>query len=271
MSKKTIEEINAELQQELIPENEGYYGNLLIYVRTHSLIRNKQRSEELLLEILQDILEAQNQGVSAEDYFGKNPKQTADEIINQLPINLIDTVKMALTGLMVYLLIMFFPAMIDPDKGIDVGSYLICGLLAVAFAFFILKVFGHSVYRYQSKASSISLYLIIFAGLVCEILFVAFLSTPWVIFFSRTTGILLILFVTLFLISVFIREKDKAPWIPFIPLLAFYMIGGILLRINAFSHFLTTETGQLVLAGSLTVGLLVQALLLFVLNRKKSM
>lgn len=269
MIKTTLEETNAELQKELTAENEKYYGNLLIYVRAKSIIRDNQQSETLLLEILQDLLDAQNQGISAEEYFGKNPKQIADEIIKQLPIKLIDLEKVMLTGLVTYLLIMFIPTLIDPTKGIDLGRYLIVGLLTVIFAIFILKLLGHSVYCYQSKVSSLLFYTFILVGLVCGLLLMIFISTPLVITLNRTTGILFILLTGFILAALFIREKDKAPWIPFIPLLSVYLFGGILLRINDFSSFLNSKTGQLVIAASLIGALFIQALLMFLLNRKK--
>ena len=52
-----------------------------------AVFRDVKKSEELLLEVLRDILDAQEQGFSAEDYLGENPNKVADEIIKQLPIN----------------------------------------------------------------------------------------------------------------------------------------------------------------------------------------
>ncbi|WP_353895194.1 hypothetical protein [Pediococcus pentosaceus] len=34
-----------------------------------------------MLEILHDLIDAQNNGQNAEDYFGKNPQTLADEIL----------------------------------------------------------------------------------------------------------------------------------------------------------------------------------------------
>ena len=86
MKTNKIIERNAELQEHLTKENKKYYGNLLVYIRVMSLIRDEKKSEEMLLEILEDILEGQEHGQSAEYYLGKNPKQVADNIIKELPI-----------------------------------------------------------------------------------------------------------------------------------------------------------------------------------------
>lgn len=52
---------------------------MLGYVRLNSMGKNERQTEEMLLGILQDILEAQENGVSAQDYFAKLP--------NRLPMN----------------------------------------------------------------------------------------------------------------------------------------------------------------------------------------
>ena len=52
-----------------------------MYVRLNSMGKNERQTEEMLLGILQDILEAQQNGVSAQDYFGKAPKPIADELL----------------------------------------------------------------------------------------------------------------------------------------------------------------------------------------------
>ena len=65
MKTNKIIERNAELQEHLTKENKKYYGNLLVYIRVMSLIRDEKKSEEMLLEILEDILEGQEHGQSA--------------------------------------------------------------------------------------------------------------------------------------------------------------------------------------------------------------
>ena len=66
METKKIIERNAELQEKLEKPNKDYYGNLLVYIRIMSFIRDEKKSEELLLEILEDIVEGQSKGITAE-------------------------------------------------------------------------------------------------------------------------------------------------------------------------------------------------------------
>ena len=142
---------NAALQETLTKENNEYYGNLVIYVRVMSLFRDEKKSEELLLEVLHDILDAQNQGISAEQYFGKNPKKIADEIIKQLPINLLDTLKIFLSSLGIYSVICILPALILPEEGLDIGQFIVNGVYWFLFVVFGLWISGIGLYRFKDK------------------------------------------------------------------------------------------------------------------------
>lgn len=71
---------NNDLRKQLNPVNEKYYSSLLIYVRTAGLFYDDYEVESKLLEILQDIIDAQNDGSSAEEYFGQAPTDTANQL-----------------------------------------------------------------------------------------------------------------------------------------------------------------------------------------------
>ena len=82
-AKQLIEENNRKREQ-LTPENEKYYSDMLIYIRLQ-LTLSEQQSEEVLMEMLDHLLDGQNDGKSARDIFGDDPKGYADEIIQNLP------------------------------------------------------------------------------------------------------------------------------------------------------------------------------------------
>jgi uncharacterized membrane-anchored protein len=82
-AKHLIEENNRKREQ-LTPENEKYYSDMLIYIRLQ-LALSEQQSEEVLMEMLDHLLDGQNEGKTARDIFGDAPKQYADEIIQNLP------------------------------------------------------------------------------------------------------------------------------------------------------------------------------------------
>ncbi|MEX3620950.1 DUF1129 family protein [Viridibacillus arvi] len=81
--KKLISD-NNEKRKLLTKENEIYFDKLLVYIRAHLLLSERQ-SEEVLTEILDHLLLAQGEGKTASDVFGSNPKVYAEEIVRGLP------------------------------------------------------------------------------------------------------------------------------------------------------------------------------------------
>ncbi|MEH7109365.1 DUF1129 family protein [Bacillus sp. JJ1764] len=81
--KHLIEENNAK-RELLTPENKQYYSDMLIYIRLN-LSLSQQYSEEVLMEMLDHLLDGQQEGKTARDIFGDDPKRYADEIIQNLP------------------------------------------------------------------------------------------------------------------------------------------------------------------------------------------
>jgi uncharacterized membrane-anchored protein len=84
MNAKQLIELNNQKQTELSPENEKIYSDFLIYIRLQ-LTLSEQQSEEVLMEILDHLLDAQKDGKSAHSLFGDDPKRFADELIADIP------------------------------------------------------------------------------------------------------------------------------------------------------------------------------------------
>ena len=82
-TKELIEENNVK-RDLLTEDNEKYYSNLLMYIRSRLSI-SEHSTEEVLMEMLDHLLEGQEEGKTANKIFGDNPKQYADELIRQLP------------------------------------------------------------------------------------------------------------------------------------------------------------------------------------------
>lgn len=80
MTEKEMVKLNNEKRKLLTPENEAAYGDMLIYLRLTSV--PQKQMEELLLEILDHLLEAQTDGNTAHDIFGEDLKAYCDELIN---------------------------------------------------------------------------------------------------------------------------------------------------------------------------------------------
>ena len=71
--KKMVAE-NNELRKQLTKENRDYYENLLTYLRGKSFLRDDYQVEQNLLTILQDLIDAQADGVEAAAYFGRKQR-----------------------------------------------------------------------------------------------------------------------------------------------------------------------------------------------------
>ncbi|REB08084.1 DUF1129 family protein [Sporosarcina sp. BI001-red] len=82
-TKELIKE-NNEKREQLTEENEQYYTNILVYIRSKFLL-SERATEELLMEMLEHLLEGQQDGKSAEEIFGGDPRAYADEVIGQMP------------------------------------------------------------------------------------------------------------------------------------------------------------------------------------------
>lgn len=83
---KTVDQLvklNNEKRKLLKEENERYYTDVLLYVRMQWRLSEKQ-SEELLLEILDHLLDAQAENKTAQEVFGDNPNQFAHDLIEEI-------------------------------------------------------------------------------------------------------------------------------------------------------------------------------------------
>lgn len=268
MKTNKIIERNAELQEHLTKENKKYYGNLLVYIRVMSLIRDEKKSEEMLLEILEDILEGQEHGQSAEYYLGKNPKQVADNIIKELPINVIDTIKIIISSLGILCLMKLIPILVSFEEYIDIGNFLISGVYLVFLVIALLLFMGYCLYRYESKIMNIILSLFFGLGLVVFFLLSFQLNTGLQVRLSNNLGIFLILLALLIISYLFNKTNEKQIWIPLIPPIVISAIAGIIIRINFFRTIINTSDGRIGLAIVLIIGLLLQYLLMWFIYRK---
>ena len=142
--------------------------------------KNERQTEEMLLGILQDILEAQENGVSAQDYFGKAPQPIADELLKQM-------VKISLLAVLTYFAVVFsgsyFVSLFQPGTPqlIDVGRYMIASLVAGISTFFILWLLGKN----YGQKNNWKMLVTIGGIFVINCLLFVFVRTPWVILLSR--------------------------------------------------------------------------------------
>lgn len=124
-------EANNQLRVQLNTKNKNFYENILVYIRIEGLTRDENKMEVQLLNILQDIIDTQNDGLTAEEYFGKNPKELADEILLAMPSNIWEGVKLALYIVAAYIGSSFLPSLMTAGTPLDVGALVLCGIYSI--------------------------------------------------------------------------------------------------------------------------------------------
>lgn len=190
VSAKTLIEINNRKRKLLTEENEKYYSDLLIYIRSNMSV-SERATEEILLEILEHLLEGQREGKTAEEIFGKNPKEYADEILGLLPkekltgwISFIAVVAADLLGivLMISGLILFIVSQfreVDPEIFLikELVVFLVNLSMSLALAAVVFRFIKKSVYLQNAKAEkkfSLEIFFIVGTGGALMIAFTAF-------------------------------------------------------------------------------------------------
>lgn len=257
MKKSSFIKENAQLQEFLNPINDEYYGNLLVYVRSRSFLKDENVLEGALLEILQDILDAQENGETAEAYFGKQPKEIADEMLKETPTSIADSAKLVGSVLFVYILITLIPTLASPNAFLDIGNLLIGGLYWTALAVMIVRLIGNDTYATRQSPIKKSLALIVTALLaILGIVLTVFIDTSLILNTAGSVGIIIIGGIILICGLFFFRQTARKEWIPFIPLLLIAAVIGILYRIPAPQAFLTSNTGKVIVTFSMVLGLI---------------
>ncbi|CAI2547199.1 hypothetical protein AKUH4B410M_00170 [Apilactobacillus kunkeei] len=244
MKAEQLIEQNNELREKLNPENKKYYENLLLYIRAKAVFQKEEDVETTLLEILNDLIEAQSNGQDAEDYFGKDPEQLASEIIDNLPKSFCDTFKLACYIFFGYITFFSIPQMIDPNSNMDLGRVLLMGFTVFFFALLALWVIGNVTYQKGKlvKAINYSILVILFLTFVIGGFII---KTPLTIHLPGLSGILTIIGIFIISTVIYIIERKN---LPFLSAVYLYEIGfsiiGIIIRIPLFEKYLYHDHSQ---------------------------
>ncbi|MFD1172196.1 DUF1129 family protein [Oceanobacillus picturae] len=84
MEATEIIELNNEKRTRLTEHNLKYYEDMLLYIRLNGN-KSEQQTEEVLLEMLEHLLQAQEEGKTAEEVFGDDPKAYCKEVVEEIP------------------------------------------------------------------------------------------------------------------------------------------------------------------------------------------
>lgn len=134
----------------LTEENEKYYTNLLIYIRS-KLTLSEQQSEEILMEMLDHLTEGQQEGKTAKEIFGNDPKGYADEIIKHLPrenkrnsLLFISEIALNIVGWFFIMRSIIIPIIggENPEKVYIISSLLLILIIVIMTALGVKMIFG---------------------------------------------------------------------------------------------------------------------------------
>ncbi|GAB5051638.1 DUF1129 domain-containing protein [Pediococcus ethanolidurans] len=239
MNSDNLIKANNLLRKKLTSENQKYYEDLLTYIRGKSTFNREKDVEQLLLEILHDLIDAQNNGQNAEDYFGKNPQTLADEILQTLPKSFFETFKLACYILIGYVPLFATPNIVLPTSNLDFGKLIILGTISFVFSLVVLWLIGQETYQKNKliKLASYVLGTITFAGIVIGSVF---LKTPLAISLPGWYGIGTILVLLTITTMIYTAERKRLPFL--IIVYIFIVIDSLLgigARIPGLSVFLT--------------------------------
>lgn len=212
MNSNNLIKANNLLRKKLTSENQKYYEDLLTYIRGKSTFNREKDVEQLLLEILHDLIDAQNNGQNAEDYFGKNPQTLADEILQTLPKSFFETFKLACYILIGYVLLFATPNIVLPTSNLDFGKLIILGTISFVFSLVVLWLIGQETYQKNKliKLASYVLGTITFAGIVIGSVF---LKTPLAISLPGWYGIGTILVLLTITTMIYTAERKRLPFL----------------------------------------------------------
>lgn len=193
--KMTVDELvklNNEKRELLTEENEKYYTDILLYVRMQWRLSEKQ-SEELLLEILDHLLDAQAENKTAQEVFGDNPYQFAHELIEEIaaekPRNMLTFIGGIVVMLIGWVLVIRgviiwgFSFFTDVNTEINVFKGVISALAVAGFTasniWFILREVKQDLFKKEKRKEVIPMLKVgTFAGVTMLIMLSIVVFTP---------------------------------------------------------------------------------------------
>ncbi|MGO0154343.1 hypothetical protein ACTL31_01960 [Leuconostoc mesenteroides] len=203
---------NNQLRKQLNSENKQYYEDLLIYIRGKSIFNREKDVEQILLDMLHDLIDAQSNGQTAESYFGRNPQSLADEILKTLPKSFFETLKLTCYIMFGYVLFFTIPNMVVPSTKLDLGNLIIFGTFGLIFSFVFLWLTGQETYQ-TNKFKKYTSYIVSAVIFVSLIIGSVFLKTPLAFNLPGWWGIGTILILFLITTTIFIVERKRMPFL----------------------------------------------------------
>lgn len=269
MKSSQLIEKNNQLRLKLDPQNKKFYDDLLVYIRIKGLVHDEHAIETALITILEDLLDAQTDGIPAEQYFGKNTQSLANDLITAIPVKPFELIKLLLVAISTYFLVVFLPTLVNPQTPVDLGNIILVSIYVSLVVLGILKYIGNTIYPQKRLVNHkiIKFFILLFSCmLILAPIFLIniFVKTPFRFYLPAWLGIGVILIFTILGLLWFMKQTEKKPLLPFVTFLLAVALLGVTMRLPLIGDYLTnTQLGHYLSAGFLIIFLLIFKLLSF--------
>ena len=235
-TKEYLDAMN-QLDKKLEAEDRKYFTDLRAYMTTASFFKDEQAINEQLYQMYLDFLNAKNEGFTAEDFFGNDPKEMADQLLEQLPgasfKNLLEYIGIAAVVLWGIRLVSDFSQSVEVV--INPALYIFDLVLVLTLITLLFKFIQSLVYKKTTR--KMNFIEVIVAGLIFIFYIFIYLKAdqfiPEILAFSipYPWDLFIILGITLTAVYLTLRTKEKAfygiaLWI------AIFSLSGISLRLE---------------------------------------
>lgn len=240
-TKEYLDAMN-QLDKKLEAEDRKYFTDLRAYMTTASFFKNEQAINEQLYQMYLDFLNAKNEGFTAEEFFGNDPKEMADQLLEQLPRasfkNLLEYIGIAAVVLWGIRLVSDFSQSVEVV--INPALYIFDLVLVLTLITLLFKFIQRSVYKKTTR--KMNFIEAIGAGLIFIFYIFIYLKAdqfiPEILVFSipYPWDLFIILGITLTALYLTLRTKETAfygiaLWI------AIFSLIGIDMRLTMYMNY----------------------------------
>lgn len=271
VAKKLIEQNNI-LREQLTPENKTYYEEILLYMRTFGFFYEELETEQHLMTILQDILEAQEHGETAEEFFGNNPKEIVDQLTKQFDKPSWKSI-FKISGI-IFLISMFytiFSSFSRPVLQVNGFVLLLDGIFSVAWVYGVFKLLHLSIYikkQFPKFIKFIVLWLLVMVSIGSFVLIQFFAPKQGIVKIGAPFDWIAIL-TTLIIATAYVIFKRKQEYYGGLAFVICGVIFGLLLRIPQTREFLHNGKNAIFLFISTFLPIVLFFLVEWLLQRKR--
>ncbi|WP_125702360.1 hypothetical protein [Lacticaseibacillus daqingensis] len=198
----------------LTKTNAEFFGQIQVYLNLRTPFKDKLQLAQNLLALMNDLIDAQQDGVTAADYFGTDPKAVAREMAQALPWNFKAMRYAATVGLVGYLILMLLPGLMVPDEPVDLGQILIG--LAMLGGFMVAFSWGLSSLSFKRRPWVRMVLVMLLCGGLCYGVVTAYLwvHTPLKVTLTGPLSIALIVLFGLIAVLQFNHDRKKFRFLP---------------------------------------------------------